>query len=100
MGVVGIENSVIFVFILFIMNALRKIVKSNGGSITINLPEEYQKTSLEIIILPFFEKDQILKDSILLNKAHEAIDAGCPDLNLSFIKSFENSLKDRELPLI
>jgi hypothetical protein len=82
------------------MNALRQIVKSTGGSITIDLPKEYQKTSLEIIILPIVENYGGLKDPVLLNKAHATIDAGCSDLSKSFIESFENSLRDRELPRI
>lgn len=82
------------------MNALRQIVKSTGGSITIDLPKEYQKTSLEIIILPVIDDNGKQKDPVLLNEAHKTIDAGCPDLTESFIESFENSLRDRELPRI
>lgn len=82
------------------MDALRQIVKSTGGSITIDLPKEYQKTSLEIIILPIIDDNVNQKDPVLLNKAHATIDAGCSDLTKSFIESFENSLRDRELPRI
>jgi hypothetical protein len=82
------------------MNALRQIVKSTGGSITIDLPKEFQKTSLEIIIIPIVDDNGNQKDPVLLNKAHATIDAGCSDLTKSFIESFENSLRDRELPRI
>lgn len=80
------------------MNALRQIVKSTGGSITIDLPKEYQKTSLEIIILPVVDDNGNQKDPVFLNKAHKTIDVGCSDLSESIIESFKNSLKDRELP--
>lgn len=34
------------------MEAIRQFVKPTNGSITINIPEQYANTDLEVIILP------------------------------------------------
>lgn len=37
------------------MEAIRQFIKPTNGSITINLPEQYANTDLEVIILPVSE---------------------------------------------
>ena len=46
------------------MNALRNIVEVNNKKITINLPDNFLSKKVEIIVLPYEEKDIKQKNSL------------------------------------
>lgn len=81
------------------MEALRQIVTSQGNILSIPIPKEYQKTKLEVIIIPIETNLNKKKDKKLLAEAHKIIDLGgeLGDIQ-EFINNFENSKEDRNLP--
>jgi hypothetical protein len=80
------------------MRVLRKVIMSSGEILTIDLPKGYQKCLLEIIVQPLVESELNTKKNKLLKKAHATIDTGCSGFTYSLIESFEDSLRDREIP--
>lgn len=45
------------------MNAVRKIIEHHSGSITVELPEEYNDKKVEVIVLPL-EVEELPKKEI------------------------------------
>lgn len=43
------------------MNAVRKIIEKATNPLTIELPEEYQNTKVEVIVLPLEEQNEAPK---------------------------------------
>ena len=89
------------------MNALRQFVTSQDGIIQIEVPAEYTKRRLEIIILPaddasrtaHAEEGTITRSSESLQEAHRIIDEGGGIENpAEFLADFERSRQDRPLP--
>jgi hypothetical protein len=82
------------------MNALRQFVTSNNGTLSIQLPVEYHRKNLEVIILPIENDTFLLKaNAQQLAQAHRIIDegAGIED-SADFLADFEKSRQDRPLP--
>ncbi|HAK80231.1 MAG TPA: hypothetical protein DCM71_25840 [Runella sp.] len=81
------------------MNALRQFVVANSDTLVIDLPKEYQKKKLEIIILAT-DGDAIDLDRVeFLKQTHKNIDAGGGiEAQADFLAEFEQHRKDRSLP--
>ncbi len=81
------------------MNALRQIVEADSNILSITLPTEYQKQTLEVIILPFDSPQTGAKNKIARQDAFDIIDKGVtienPD---TFLSEFSQSRQDRTLP--
>lgn len=81
------------------MNALRQFVTASSDTLVINLPVEYQKKKLEIIILSADVETLDLKNTERLAQAHRNIDAGGGIENpADFLAEFEQNRQDRSLP--
>jgi hypothetical protein len=82
------------------MNALRQFVNSDNGILSIQLPVEYHRKNLEVIILPVENDTVSLKiNTHQLAQAHLIIDAGISIENTAdFLADFEESRQDRTLP--
>ncbi|GHB68462.1 hypothetical protein [Persicitalea jodogahamensis] len=89
------------------MNALRQFVTSSDGIIQIEVPAEYTKRRLEIIILPaddanqtdYDEEGAVISSLESLQEAHRIIDEGGGiESPAKFLADFERSRQDRSLP--
>ena len=82
------------------MNALRQFISSDNGTLSIQLPVEYHRKNLEVIILPVENDTFSAKiNAQQLAEAHRIIDEGINIENKSdFLADFEESRQDRTLP--
>jgi hypothetical protein len=81
------------------MNALRQIIEVDSSVLSILLPKEYQKQTLEVIILPFNNQNNEIQNIKARKQAFDIIDKGIIIENQdTFLSEFYESRQDRTLP--